>query len=171
MCRVLGVSRSGYHAWARRAPSVRALEDARLTERIREIHALNRKVYGSPRIHAELVIGDCERLGRKRVERLMRAAGLSGLVAHRRGRTTVRVPGVRVCETSSTALSSRRRRIDSGSPTSPTSEPGRVGCTWSPSRTSTHAGSSAGRWTITCAPNWSPTPCRWPCSVAGRCPD
>jgi putative transposase len=69
-----------------------------LTERIREIHALNRKVYGSPRIHAELVIGDGERVGRKRVERLMRAAGLSGLIARRRGRTTVRVPRVRVCE-------------------------------------------------------------------------
>lgn len=98
MCRVLGVSRSGYHAWAKRKPSARALEDARLTERIREIHALNRKVYGSPRIHAELVMADGERVGRKRVERLMRAAGISGLVARRRGRTTVRVPGVRVCE-------------------------------------------------------------------------
>jgi putative transposase len=98
MCRVLGVSRSGYHAWARRAPSARAREDARLTERIREIHTLNRKVYGSPRIHAELVIGDGERVGRKRVERLMRVAGLSGLLARKRARTTVRVPGVRVCE-------------------------------------------------------------------------
>jgi DNA polymerase III epsilon subunit-like protein len=41
MCRVLGVSRSGFHAWARRTPSTRAREDARLTERILEIHALN----------------------------------------------------------------------------------------------------------------------------------
>ena len=48
LCRVLGVSRSGYHAWATREPSARALEDARLTERIREIHRLNRRVYGSP---------------------------------------------------------------------------------------------------------------------------
>lgn len=98
MCRVLRVSRSGFHAWARRAPSARALEDARLTERIREIHRENRRVYGSPRIHAELVLGDGERIGRKRVERLMRQAGLTGLVARRRGRTTIRVPGVRVCE-------------------------------------------------------------------------
>ena len=44
MCRVLGVSRSGYHAWARRAPSARALQDERLTERIREIHRENRGV-------------------------------------------------------------------------------------------------------------------------------
>ena len=56
MCRVLSVSRSGYHAWERRPPSARALEDTRLTERIREIHETNRKVYGSPRIHAELVL-------------------------------------------------------------------------------------------------------------------
>jgi putative transposase len=98
MCRVLGVSRSGFHAWAKRAPSARAREDARLTERIREIHALNRRVYGSPRIHAELVMADGERVGRKRLERLMRQASISGLVARKRGRTTVRVPGVRVCE-------------------------------------------------------------------------
>jgi putative transposase len=98
MCRVLEVSRSGFHAWAKRAPSARAREDARLTERIREIHQRNRRVYGSPRIHAELAMADGERVGRKRVERLMRQAGISGLVARKRGRTTVRVPGVRVCE-------------------------------------------------------------------------
>ena len=74
------------------------IQDARLTVRIAEIHERFRGVYGSPRIHAELVLADGERLGRKRVERLMRAAGISGLVRRRRGRTTIRVPGVRVCE-------------------------------------------------------------------------
>jgi putative transposase len=98
MCRVLEVSRSGFHAWQHRAPSARARADARLTERICEIHQANRGVYGSPRIHAELVLADGERIGRKRVERLMRQAGLSGLIARRRGKTTIRVPGVRVCE-------------------------------------------------------------------------
>jgi putative transposase len=98
MCRVLEVSRSGYHAWARRRPSARALEDERLTERIREIHALNRKVYGAPRIHAELRMADGIRVGRKRVERLMRRAAITGMVTRKRGRTTIRVPGVRVCE-------------------------------------------------------------------------
>jgi putative transposase len=96
MCRVLEVSRSGFHAWQARKPCKRALEDERLTVRIREIHKDNRKVYGSPRVHAELVLGDGERIGRKRVERLMRAAGISGLI--RRGRTTISVPGVRVCD-------------------------------------------------------------------------
>jgi putative transposase len=98
MCRVLGVSRSGFHAWQTRKPSARALEDRRLTARIAEIHERFRRVYGSPRIHAELMLADGERLGRKRVERLMRAADVSGMVRRRRGRTTIRVPGVRVCE-------------------------------------------------------------------------
>jgi putative transposase len=98
MCRVLGVSRSGFHAWQRRPACDRAREDERLTARIREIHAENRKVYGAPRVHAELIFGDGEHVGRKRVERLMRQAGLSGLVIKRYGRTTIRVPGVRVCE-------------------------------------------------------------------------
>ena len=98
MCRVLGVSRSGYHAWQTREPSARAREDERLLERIREIHAENRRVYGSPRIHAELRLADGERIARKRVERLMRRAGITGLRPKKRGRTTIRVPGVRVCE-------------------------------------------------------------------------
>jgi putative transposase len=98
MCRVLGVSRSGFHAWATRKPSARQLDDERLLERIREIHNENRRVYGSPRIHAELRLADGERIARKRVERLMREAGISGLVTRKRGRTTIRVPGVRICE-------------------------------------------------------------------------
>ena len=95
MCRVLGVSRSGYHAWAAREPSPRALADANLTVRIAEIHKQSRKTYGSPRIHAELRLEDGVQVGRKRVERLMRVAGLSGQVKRRRGRTTIRVQGVR----------------------------------------------------------------------------
>ena len=50
MCRVLGVSRSGFHAWARRPPSARALADAALTERIRGMYARSRDSYGSRRI-------------------------------------------------------------------------------------------------------------------------
>ena len=97
-CELLGVSRSGYYEWATRAPSDRALTDAWLLERIREIHAANRKVYGAPRVHAELRLAHGIQVGRKRVERLMRSAGLSGLVARKRGRTTIRVPGVRVAD-------------------------------------------------------------------------
>jgi putative transposase len=95
MCRVLGVSRSGFHAWEQRPLSERALVDARLTGRIREIHARSRDSYGVRRVHLELRY-EGVRVGRKRVERLMRQAGLSGYVKRRKGLTTVRVPGVRV---------------------------------------------------------------------------
>jgi putative transposase len=95
MCRVLEVSRSGYHAWARREPSARALADQALSGRIAEIHTDSLKTYGSPRVHAELRLADGVHVGRKRVERLMRSAGLSGQVKRRRGKTTIRVQGVR----------------------------------------------------------------------------
>jgi putative transposase len=97
-CRLLGVSRSGYYEWERRAPSDRALTDAWLIEKIRAIHQAHRGVYGSPRIHADLRLAHGVRVGRKRVERLMRAAGISGLQRRKRGRTTVSVPGVRVAD-------------------------------------------------------------------------
>ena len=98
LCDMLGVSRSGFHAWERRPPSDRALSDAWLLEQIKQIHTDNRKVYGAPRIHAELRIARGVRVGRKRVERLMREAGISGLVPRKQGRTTIRVPGVRVAD-------------------------------------------------------------------------
>ena len=75
MSRMLGVSRQAFHAWERRPPSQRALEDAFLTERIREIHRDARGVYGARRAHAELRLGHEIRVSRKRVERLMREAG------------------------------------------------------------------------------------------------
>jgi putative transposase len=95
MCRVLGVSRSGFHAWERREPSRRACQDASLTGLIGRIHDESRRTYGSPRVHAELWLEHGIRVGRKRVERLMRAAGLAGQLKRRRGKTTIRVPGVR----------------------------------------------------------------------------
>ena len=54
MCRVFGVSPSGFYAWHSREPSARALEDARLTARIRMYHARSRSAYGAPNIHADL---------------------------------------------------------------------------------------------------------------------
>ena len=98
MCRALEVNRTSFHDWERRAPCQRALTDAWLTEKIKEIHEQKRRVYGAPRIHAELRMQHGIRVGRKRVERLMRAAGISGLVPKRRGRTTITVPGVRVAD-------------------------------------------------------------------------
>lgn len=102
LCRALGVNRTSFYAW-RGGPSERALADAWLTELIREIHEERRRVYGAPRIHAELRMGRGVRVGRKRVERLMRSAGISGLVVARgrgdgEGRGKVLVPGVRVAD-------------------------------------------------------------------------
>src|SRR5712691_10860038 len=98
MCRVLGVNGTAFHRFERRPPSQRELADTWLTEKITEIHERARGVYGARRVHAELRLGHGIWVGRKRVERLMREAGLSGLVKRRRGRTTIRVPGVRVAD-------------------------------------------------------------------------
>ena len=83
MARVLGVSEAGFHAWRRRPVSAHAVADAALLKRIRTIHAGSRQTYGAPRVHAELRAGG-EKHGRKRIARLMRAAGLIG-VSRRRG--------------------------------------------------------------------------------------
>ena len=92
MCRVLGVSTSGYYAWLKRQSSQRSREDAILTDRIRWIHLRSRGTYGSPRIHAELR-DEGVHVSRKRVARLMRAAGLQGVSRRKSTRTTIRQPG------------------------------------------------------------------------------
>jgi putative transposase len=94
ICRVFGVNRTSFHDWERRPPSDRALQDAWLTEKIKQIDVASRGVYGSPRIHAELRLEHGIRVGRKRVARLMKAAGISGIKPRKRWRTTIRVPGV-----------------------------------------------------------------------------
>jgi len=81
LCRVLGVSPSGYYAWRTRGPSPRSQENDRLTARIRLLHQQSRQTYGAPRIQADLHTAGI-RCGRKRVARLMRQAGLVG--CHRR---------------------------------------------------------------------------------------
>ena len=83
MGRVLGVSKAGFHAWLKRPPSARAEADAVLLERVQIIHTKSRQTYGAPRVHAELRAGG-EKHGRKRIARLMRAAGLVG-ACHRHG--------------------------------------------------------------------------------------
>ena len=84
LCRLLQVSRSGFYAWLSRPPSPRAVADGVLTEQIRTAFDDNRKVYGSPRIHAELAEAGVH-VGRKRVARLMKAADIVG--CHRRKRS------------------------------------------------------------------------------------
>jgi putative transposase len=91
MCRVLGVSPSGYYAWRDRPPSERARVDQLLKERIRAIHDESRGTYGMPRMFAELV-AEGRHHGRKRIARLMREEGLEGVSRRKRHRTTIRDP-------------------------------------------------------------------------------
>jgi len=92
LCRVLGVSPSGYWAWRDRPRSARAAADEDLTERILAIHRASRGTYGAPRVQAELAAAGTA-CGRKRVARLMRSAGLAGVHRRRSVRTTRRDRG------------------------------------------------------------------------------
>jgi putative transposase len=89
MAQRLGVSRSGFYAWSSRSPSTRAMAGGDLIQRIRKIHAASREIYEAPRIHAGLAETGIP-VGRKRVERLMKAAGLKGVSRRRGTRTTIR---------------------------------------------------------------------------------
>jgi transposase InsO family protein len=87
MCEVLGVSRSGYYAWRKCPTPARAKSDAQLTVEIAGAHKRSRSTYGSPRVHAELRARGV-RVGRKRVERLMRQNGIQARRKRRFRRTT-----------------------------------------------------------------------------------
>jgi putative transposase len=92
MCRALKVSDSAYYAWRKASPSARALADAVISEKITGIHRDSRGTYGVPRVHFELAADHDIRCGRKRVARLMRAAGLQGVHRRRRIGLTRRDP-------------------------------------------------------------------------------
>jgi putative transposase len=94
MCRVLGISASGYYAWQRRDVSVRHRHDADLLKRIRMFHLQSRGTYGAPRIHRDLRAAGV-RIGRKRVARLLKQAGLRGVSRRKWPVTTVRAPHAR----------------------------------------------------------------------------
>ena len=85
MCRVLRVQRSGFYAWLKEPLSARAREDARLLGLIRQFWLASGGAYGSPRIHDDLVEAG-ERVGCKRVERLMRQHRIRALSATKRRR-------------------------------------------------------------------------------------
>ncbi len=89
LCRVLGVSRSGYYDYTDRPPSRRFQQDESLASKIHEIHQRSRETYGSPRVHAELrSIG--MRCSRKRVAKLMQESGIRGCRRGGRKSTTQR---------------------------------------------------------------------------------
>ena len=92
MCRGLGLSTSGYHDWLRRPPSARARRDAELKGGILTKWIESGGIHSCPRIHAALRAGG-ERVGRKRVARLMRELGIEGVTRGRfRTGTTRRDP-------------------------------------------------------------------------------
>jgi putative transposase len=93
-CRAMKVTPSGFYEWRERQsnPCVRAREDRDLTKAIIEIHRQSRGTYGAPRVHAELRLGAGVRVGRKRVARLMRLAGVAGVYRRRTRGCTRRNP-------------------------------------------------------------------------------
>ena len=91
LCRITEVSRTAYYEWQDRQPSTRDQDDAALTAKIRAIHAASGGQYGVPRVLAELRAQGHD-VGRKRVARLMKAAGLRGRRPPRWVRTTTPEP-------------------------------------------------------------------------------
>ncbi len=91
LCRVLGVTRQGFHAWRRRGPSLRQLGDQELQGLIVRIYDGSLRTYGAPRVQLELADEHDVHVGRKRVARLMRQLGVQGSSGRegKRPRTTV----------------------------------------------------------------------------------
>lgn len=87
LCSVLAVSKSGFYAWKRRPLSARKKEDALLSVEVAATHERTRRVYGSPRVHADLKARGV-RVGKKRVARLMREQGLRARQKRRFRKTT-----------------------------------------------------------------------------------
>ena len=88
LCAVLGVSVSGYYAWSNREVSPRTIENRSLRDKIIQLWQQVRGIYGAPRIYAELVAQGVQ-IGRHRVAKLMRQAGIQGKSPRkRRPRTT-----------------------------------------------------------------------------------
>jgi transposase InsO family protein len=87
MCRLLGVTRQGYYAFAKRPPSMRALEEERLRERLKQLHVESRQTYGSPRMLRALR-AEGMRVSKRRIERALRALELRVTLRRRFRRTT-----------------------------------------------------------------------------------
>ena len=160
-CRVMGVSTSGFYAWRANPVSDRDWNDAVLTNTIFDIHRMSRRSYGSPRVHAELVLGQGKRCSRKRVARLMAQAGIVGIHRRHSRAAPERIPTPTRPKTWSSGTSTRPSRTGCGSWTSPSTRPTRARSTWPSSSMLGADGSSAGRSPTTSVPSSSSTPSRW----------
>jgi transposase InsO family protein len=87
MCRVLGITKSGFYAWSKRPKPARAKRDAQLAATVAAVHQRSRRTYGSPRVHRELKARGV-RVSKKRIERLMRENGIQGRSKRCSKRTT-----------------------------------------------------------------------------------
>lgn len=129
LCRVLGVSRSGYHAWCKPPQAARVRSDAHLAAQVAAVHKRSRKAYGSPRVHVHPELrARGTRVGEKRVARLMRENGLEARRKRRFRETTDSNHMHPIAPNLLRVSSTSTRRIASGSPTSPRSGRSRAGC-------------------------------------------
>ena len=165
LCSLLKVSRSGYYAWRVRPASPRALADAVLAEQIDGFHAASRRTYGAPRIHLDLFDAGVH-VGRKRVARLMRAAGLQGV--HRRSwrhatrQNPAAAPAPDLLDRDFAATGPNQKWV-----ADVTYVPTVQGWLYLAIVLDTSAAASwAGRWTRTARPSSSATPSPWPWPTA-----
>ena len=162
-CDAAGVSTSGFYDWRAReaaGPTERQVAEAELVELMRDIFDASDGNYGVPRMHDELRRAGLK-VNEKRVRRLMRLHGMAGRCRRRRCQTTFPGPDGYVIP------DLIGRCFEPGKPdtawcrTSPTSRPGRAGCTWHRCSISAPVGCSATRWPSTCAPSSSWTHSAW----------
>jgi putative transposase len=143
MCRVLGVSQSGYFAWKDRPACRRQRQDMVLLGYVRSAFALSHGTYGSPRMTRELQ-GSGLAVGRQRTARLMRENGLRARQKRRFKRATDSHHAWPVTPICSIRTSPQRGPTRNGGPTFPTSGPAGNGSIWRSSSTCSHVGSYTG---------------------------
>jgi hypothetical protein len=162
LCRVVGVSVSGFYAWLRAIPSrqSRAEAEAELRGHISRIFAAKRRVYGAPRIHAERR-REGHRPARRRIERLMHDMGLQAQRGQRqRPQTTDSRHDLPI------APNLLGRSVVAERPDTVWLADISYFCTWRPSRIWPRARSSAGRWRSISRRDYASTPWSWPSSAA-----
>jgi putative transposase len=178
LCRVVGASVSGFHAWRRAVPSAQARSGVEAELRVRghigRIFAARRHAYGAARVHAELR-REGRRHSRRRVARLMREMGLA---ARRGRRRTPRTTDSRHDDPVAPNLLGRRfaaERPDAVWLADISYLPTEEGWLYlaaieaGPRRgPGPRARSSAGAWRTTRGPGCASTPRSWPCTAAGR---